>query len=68
MIPFTKILKIISKYISEFASYVYLKNIIFIFYRDIIESTVSAIISDRSKEQELLDWNDWTFTVAKVYG
>jgi len=68
MIPFTKMLKIISKYTSEFASYGYLKSIMFIFYRDIIESSVSATISDGSKEQELLNWNDRTFTVAKVYG
>jgi len=44
------------------------KIIMFIFYRDIIESSVSATISDGSEEQELLTWTDWTFTVAKVYG
>jgi len=33
-----------------------------------MESSVSATISDRSEEQELLNWNDWKFIVAKVYG
>jgi len=65
MIPFTKMLRIISKYTSEFASYVYLH--VYLLYRDIIESSVSATIFDRSEEQEVLNWNDWTFTVAKVY-